>query len=269
MDPANDGRVSMSAALGLAGSCALVGILVGAAGMRLVGGGEKPQSDLVVADPPSATPRSAIPNLPLSPTLDPPTPGPTTPGPKTPAPPPFADIHAVDPSALIENARARAPRGSKLTRLRAHFAGSNGLVDLAAPGYKANLRYTFSLPPIPAKQAPNAPLGVVTPAKYFPDTIVFYEGPDVNVGTDELGDMGAHATSEPKCTIAQVWAAAVAAGAPANAVADVTFPAEMSGGGRWNFYITGPGANGAGGFHTTIDDSTCKAPARKENDPLF
>ncbi len=165
----------------------------------------------------------------------------------------------VDPTALIAAARARAPKGSKLTYLRAHFVGANGLVDLTARSYKASIVYAFSLPPIPAKQKPGAPVGVVTPAQYFPDTIVRFEGADVTVTTDTIPlSMHAKADSEPRCSLAQVWAGARAAGAPANAVAEVSFPAGMSRERQWNFHIAGTGANGAPVFAANIDDATCR-----------
>jgi len=105
---------------------------------------------------------------------------------------------------------------------------------------------------------------VVTPAKHFPDTIVSYEGSSVTAVADEVGDLGWPAESDPVCSLAQVWAAAIAAGAPPSAVADVTFPADTANGKRvWNFSIQG--TNGVL-FHAFVDDITCTV---KKQEPLL
>jgi hypothetical protein len=189
-----------------------------------------------------------------------PAPTPFSPPPSLPPAPPTvvlpANNHAIDPTSLIAGARAYAPPGARLRKINVRYVGSNGRVDLGASTYKASIRYSFRVPPIPAQQTPGAPVGVVTPAQHFPDIIVTYEGAGGRVYYDELGDsLGSNV--EPQCTLAQVWAGAIAAGAPRDAVANVMYPASLSAH-SWNFYIEGTAANGAPLFHVTIDDTTCR-----------
>jgi hypothetical protein len=236
----------------------------------------KPNIDVVVAEPIAPPPSASAPEAPTASRpglIDTPGARPDAPPSVAPAPPATvtpttspgpADNRAVDPSTLLADARARVPAGSILSSLEVHYVGTNGRVDLGAPTYKAWIRYRFRREPIPAEQVPGAPVGVVKPAQHFPDTIVHYEGSTVNVIADQVGDLGSPANGDPACSLAQVWAGARAAGAPANAVADATYPASMVGGRVWNFYVQGTASNGAPLFHAYIDDPGCKVRSRNE-----
>ncbi len=162
----------------------------------------------------------------------------------------------VDVSAFLPVARSRAPQGSSFSKLRVHLVGASGVVDLGAPSYKASVMVRFRLPPVPAVQKPGAPPGVMVPAKYFPDTVIRLEGSVQTTSQDPFGGMGMGAKAEPHCTVKEVWRGAIAAGAPADAVADVTFPSDLRPT-AWNFYVDGAK------FNVLVDDATCAVPKQR------
>ena len=165
----------------------------------------------------------------------------------------------VDVSAFLAQAKSRAPAGSTLSKLHVHFVGASGVVDLAAPSYRATVTYRFSQPSIPAVQKSGAPPGVMTAPVNFPDTFVTLEGALMRVRSNAMASAGPRAKSDPHCTIKEVWSAAIADGAPMDAVADISYPADYDGR-SWSFNIEGVK------FHETIDDKTCK---RSTSDGAF
>ncbi|MBW2453469.1 MAG: hypothetical protein JRI68_03115 [Deltaproteobacteria bacterium] len=140
--------------------------------------------------------------------------------------------HAVDPVAVLPLARSQAKVQGELVRIVALRVGDNGLVDLDAPSYQGWISYTFQeTTPAPAPD-PSVPVGVLRPAE--PSTR------EARVRLDKSGIRGAAPTSYPAalarlrsvdgptCTPARVWQAARKAGAPAGAVATLTYRAATS-----------------------------------------
>jgi hypothetical protein len=133
----------------------------------------------------------------------------------------------VDPSALVGAARVEAGLGrdARLTGIRVEYATSDGHVNLRGQGYAARVSYSFAGGDRKATVTLDARgLGRDDHALAFP------------------GD----AVADPECTVADVWRAAHAKGAPIEALAVITYAARTDfARGRfndvkgWHFEITG------------------------------
>jgi len=174
---------------------------------------------------------------------------PATPTP-TPAPSPLAGIpgapHHVDPSAVLPSARALALAGAELTQIHATYVASDGTFDLDAPALhgRGRLEVTYVVAPPPVKVDPAAPLGAPRPPpEPSRGTQVDLDFRGLHATHDQGGAFGMlalHVTpvAEPKCTARQVWDAAKRAGAPDNAVAQLTYSSFL-GRAMWDFTIDG------------------------------
>ncbi len=169
--------------------------------------------------------------------------------------------HDVDPLAVLPLARAKSGLGptARLTQIAVSYARSTGLVDLHAATYDGWIVYSFAEPPPPsAPAAASAPLGAPPPPR-----------PLGHSASVELNSAGIHdaplalswteeGVADPRCSVADVWRAAIGAGAPADAVAVVHYGRgvdvhtgaihEIT---QWTLEITGTS------YRYEIDDSTC------------
>jgi hypothetical protein len=169
--------------------------------------------------------------------------------------------HDVDPAALLPIARARAGLGpsARLTQIAVSYARSTGLVDLHAATYQGSIVYSFAEPAPPSPAAvPSAPLGAPAPPRPI--------GRSASVEVDSLGLHAAplalswseEGVSDPRCTVAEVWRAAVGAGAPADAIAVLHYAKgfDVHSGAiheiaEWTLEISGTS------YRYEIDDATC------------
>lgn len=126
---------------------------------------------------------------------------------------------AVDPGALLDQARARARGHPDLIGIKVVYVPSSGLVDLDTQGYASRIIYSFGRPGEDPAPDPARPLGAPTPGGSLPSTlrvVVSREG-----FVDEFAMIGfsGRALPVPRCSAASVWKSAMGAGAPADAVA--------------------------------------------------
>jgi hypothetical protein len=169
--------------------------------------------------------------------------------------------HDVEPAGVLPIARANSGLGpsARLTQIAVSYVRSTGLVDLRAATYQGSVVYSFAEPPPPAAApAASAPLGAPPPLRPL--------GHSASVEVDALGVHGAplalswteEGVADPRCSVADVWRAAIAAGAPADAVAVVHYGKgfdvrtgaihEIA---QWTLEITGTS------YRYEIDDATC------------
>lgn len=157
--------------------------------------------------------------------------------PRTAAPSPLAAIagapHHVDPSALLPRAQALATPGARLSGFQASYVASDGTLDLDAPeGHgHSSLEITFVIAPPPVEVDPSAPLGGPKPqGQPYRGSKVRLDGSGFHADHREGGGFmifpfATTAVPAPRCTTRQVWDAAKLAGAPVNAVAQLTYRA--------------------------------------------
>ena len=169
--------------------------------------------------------------------------------------------HDVDPGALLPLARARSGLGptARLTQISVSYARSTGLVDLRAATYEGWIVYSFAEPgPPSAPAAASAPLGAPPPPRPLGHSA------SVEVNSDGIHDAPLalawteEGVADPRCSVADVWRAAIAAGAPADAVAVLHYGKgfdardgsihELA---EWTLEITGTT------YRYPIDDATC------------
>lgn len=178
---------------------------------------------------------------------------------------PVTDIpgapHAVDPAALVGMARAVSGLGERgvLAQIDGIFVGSNGRVDFDAPAYKGRVRYRFELPPgspIEEVRPAGVPLGI--PVSKNPDParrLIRTVTADVEgIRLDKASSNGVIVVSldvPPHCSFQQIWEAAIAGAAPANALAHVLYNSDSKGQGWW-FHIDDTQ------FTFSIGADTCK-----------
>lgn len=173
--------------------------------------------------------------------------------------------HAVDPAALIEQARLVSGIGptAVLTHIEASFVGSNGNVDLDNPHYKGQIIYRFEgradAPPPPPRPE-GVPLGspgagAPSLATYFRRSVrVSASGIVLLQSSDSHGNNNARPLPKEilsRCSFHQIWEAARTGDAPADAVATVNYRVKNDSP-EWWFQIE----NTSFGF--SVNPATCK-----------
>lgn len=133
---------------------------------------------------------------------------------------------ALDPLALLpfvdERARAEAPDAQLLSVQCSHVRAAGG-ADLTLASGRCSYAYRS---PAGTRRPPDVPVGVATdyPCAIELDVDAALTQPDVRVGRRSLDRCRIHhAVRPPACTFAAAWARALAAGAPADAVARIRF----------------------------------------------
>jgi hypothetical protein len=140
----------------------------------------------------------------------------------------------LDPSAVLDEARKQAiatglPATGELVRINARYASSDGLVHLREPTYEASLEFVFAAPPAEApKASSSAPLGVPPPGMFESQKQirVLFDRTGVHA-TDASTFMHDPTVPNPHCTVAAVWKAALAQGAPGTAVATINYENDL------------------------------------------
>ncbi len=181
------------------------------------------------------------------------------------APPRMPDT--LNPSTLIEQARRNAldaglPSNGQLTGLHVRYASSDGSIHIQDPRYRASVEFQFATPPPPlVVPDPSAPLGAPgrDPQQRGPGSIVTvtFDGEGVHSFKNELMPAVDPSLPNPHCSTADVWKAAMAAGAPSDAVAALTYEEAYSGiqleqVPRWHFAIASTH------FDYSVSDVDCK-----------
>jgi hypothetical protein len=160
-----------------------------------------------------------------------------------------------DPSAELARARASAldaglPSNGTLVSIKIDYATSDGLIHVHDTHYEARAELEFASPPAPViPPDPSAPLGA---PRHDPGRSFDFDRSFVTVTLDHNGvtalknafggAIGSDPIPDPHCTVAQVWSAAIAAGAPPSAVASLTYEQRFAGttlarAPRWHFTI--------------------------------
>ena len=154
----------------------------------------------------------------------------------TAAPP--GDPHRFDAVASYAGVAAFAGPAARLRHLRVVHARSDGTIDVEAE-YEPTVTYDFVRPAVLTPEAAKRPVGargkadamesvevtirkpglwsVTSGASHYQEE---HLGMDRRVGTD--GDTS-DVVPEPSCDLRALWKAAIAAGAPADAVADISY----------------------------------------------
>ncbi|MEJ7731023.1 MAG: hypothetical protein WKG00_17630 [Polyangiaceae bacterium] len=146
---------------------------------------------------------------------------------------------ALDPVALLPQMQARVGRGRpvELGSVEIRYLSSSGRFDVTGKGYSPSLVYQFVHRP-PAPEETARPLGVPPPARPFATThTVTIDGAGLVTETDVIAVMAPRPVPPPRCSTAQVWAAAMASGAPEAALATLRYQLGNDGAGRWKFDI--------------------------------
>jgi hypothetical protein len=148
---------------------------------------------------------------------------------------------ALDPVAMLPQMQARVGGSQplELGSLEVRYLGSSGKLDVTGKGYTPSLVYQFvHHPPGPAETA--RPLGVPAPPRPVA-TAHTVKIDRIGVITDKnaVAVMAPQPVPPPRCSTAQVWAAALASGAPEAALATVRYQLGNDGAGRWKFEIAG------------------------------
>jgi hypothetical protein len=148
---------------------------------------------------------------------------------------------ALDPVAMLPQMQARVGRGQpvELGSMEVRYLGSSGKLDVGGKDYMPSIVYRFvHHPPVPAETA--RPLGVPPPSRPFATThtVTIYRA-GVVTETDVIAPMAPRPVPPPRCSTGQVWAAAMAAGAPEGALAILRYRVGDDGAGRWLFEIDG------------------------------
>ena len=169
--------------------------------------------------------------------------------------------HHVVPEEVLPRAKELALPGSRLSSIHASYVASDGTLDLDAPaGHgRSRLEVTYVIEPPPVVVDPSAPLGAPRPPSEP------YRGSKVDLDLTGFRVENAGAGGfvifqyrqtplpDPHCTTREVWAAAKLAGAPSNAVAQLTYPSSF--GHRqpaWEFKIDDTS------YAYTIGDPECR-----------
>jgi hypothetical protein len=146
---------------------------------------------------------------------------------------------ALDPVAMLPEMRARVGRGEafELGSLEVRYLGSSGKLDITGKGYTPMLTYQFvHHPPAPAEAA--RPLGVPSPSRPVATAVVVtIDRTGLATETDVMAILAPRPVPPPRCSTAQVWAAAIAHGAPQAALATLRYRLGNEGAGRWTFEI--------------------------------
>lgn len=164
---------------------------------------------------------------------------------------------ALDPVALLPDMRGRGSRGEalELGSIEVRFLGSSGKLDVTGKGYAPALVYKFvHQPPAPAETA--RPLGVPAPPRPLAtEYTVTIDRSGVVSERDAMAMVPPRPVAPPRCSTAQVWAAATAAGAPQDALATLRYR-HSEGAARWSFEIA------TTDIRFEIDDGSCSVVAR-------
>ena len=135
----------------------------------------------------------------------------------------------LDATALLPVARAKATAAGlaadgKLAKISAFYVGSDGLAR-SGPSFSGRIEYEFFAAPDPPVPSPSVPLGAprAAPTMYQHFTVAFNEGDEGRVEQTLVPILFQEAVPDPKCTLANVWAAAREAGAPPDAVAVIEY----------------------------------------------
>ena len=148
---------------------------------------------------------------------------------------------ALDPVAMLPQMQARVggTQPVELGSVEVRYLGSSGRLDITGKGYTPSLVYQFvHHPPAPAETA--RPLGVPPPSRPFATTrTVTIDRAGVVTETDVIAVVAPRPVPRPRCSTGQVWAAAMASGAPEAALATVRYQLGDDGAGRWKFEIAG------------------------------
>jgi hypothetical protein len=186
------------------------------------------------------------------------------------------DPRALDPMATLAVARARGhvDKGAPLTEMKVVYVGRSGIVDLEAEAYRASVRYTFFQRSPPPKDDRPQPLGVPPPEPLPAEEISvsfdrFTPGKVEEMMLPLFGGAPGAVDALPHSTVTQVWEAAIAAGAPADALASVAYTtnglqrSHMSIAYKptWYFEITGTTV------HFAIDDATLQVVSSERPTP--
>lgn len=170
-----------------------------------------------------------------------------------------SDPKRFDPFKGIAEARSKAGTGARLVEVEASFVRSDGTMDLTAT-YKPAPRVTYTFE-VPAEKAPSdaPPIGAgrspgdvwlqrvriecyepgqrrsVTRISGGSRSQYQYtnEGMDVDRGTPQMGKLPED-IGDPKVSTVDLWKAGLAKGAPADAVARITFDKD-----GYEFSVTG------------------------------
>ena len=162
------------------------------------------------------------------------------------------DVHRFDPVASYSAIVAAVGPSAQLVALESRFVREDGTQDLEASyvGYTYANRYRF-LRPRGQREDPSVPVGARPPAAPFEAVEVTIQKPhwvsqSINNGEPEnkkhrgmqLAVQGSanlkDVVAAPGCSFARLWTAAKARGAPAGAVAVITYDA-----GGYQFRIDG------------------------------
>lgn len=161
---------------------------------------------------------------------------------------------------------------AELSRVEVNFVSSDGRVELptkptgSMDTHTLGIRFFFRSPKLSGAPAPHAPGAPAFGTSYGSGCMIEVDaqGPGTR-GADNLrvrqrdGDCGESMPTPPRCSLAAVWAAAIAKGARGSALADLRL-AQHDGKRRWTFEIFDwdkPGAFEVPVFQANIDDD-CK-----------
>ena len=152
------------------------------------------------------------------------------------------DVHAFDPVAAAPAVQRFAGPGARLAKLVIQHCPASGLLDLEAayyPGWTVPARYLF-VRPTQAHVDPSLPVGArpeVAPTEGVEVEVMkdHWRHVSSNGSESDQHHRGMHASVEsapsdpptalPACPLSRLWAVARTRGAPADAVATITYDA--------------------------------------------
>jgi hypothetical protein len=153
------------------------------------------------------------------------------------------DASRFDPIAFIATARADIDGTVGLERFDASGVRSDGTVDLEAESYESSVTYRFVRAVPPPEDQPPIGAGGSSETVWHRETRVVIENPGYHEthrsGTSSKGYLSEGYSSyevdpepgapeiapDPTCSLATLWQAAIASGAPESAVANVRYDA--------------------------------------------
>jgi hypothetical protein len=172
--------------------------------------------------------------------------------------------HEVDPIASLSDARKVSGEHRDLQSIEIRYVKSDGRVDLEGPGYSGTIKYVFMSQeaPEPAPD-PSRPLGAPQPTKPMSTQVtVRIERKGIWADPVSFPGMGER-VSDPRCSIVDVWKAAIGAGVPKDAVAILLYQESTTigvtpegrmvrrSGPTWHFRVEGTSHD------LDIDDPSC------------
>jgi hypothetical protein len=151
---------------------------------------------------------------------------------------------ALDVTAVLRQVRDRvAKTGRKLemSKLEIAYARADGMLDAEY----GTLAIDYRVPPAPPADDPKRPIGAPLPPPPTGQTSMDCPSFSVEQGRIVEGKtlcMGFQSLTPPRCTVAQVWARAIADQAPKAALASLELH-ESDGAQSWSFAISDPPRN--------------------------